>query len=62
MANRQKQNIFTDNMNPLIILNLNQISACSVINLWVETLSQQRAAPIMDQGYPALCKYKITLS
>ena len=32
-VNRQKQNILTDNMNPLIILNLNQISACSVINL-----------------------------
>jgi hypothetical protein len=32
-VNRQKQNILTDNMNQLIILNLNQISACSVINL-----------------------------
>ena len=32
-VNRQKQNILTDNMNPLIILNLNQSSACSVIDL-----------------------------
>ena len=32
-VNRQKQNILTDNMNLSIIINLNQISACSVINL-----------------------------
>ena len=31
-VNRQKQNILTEDMNPLI-LNLNQISNCRVINL-----------------------------